>query len=119
MRSNPAIAPDDFDTLIDRHKSQPVSYDVFGEAFNVLLETMANTVKAVKRRSDALEARVMQLEQQPPSPHYAGTYEQGKAYARGALATRSGALWLALEHTTHTPGRSDQWKLIVKSGEAR
>ena len=119
MRSNPETSPDDFDALIGRHKSQPVSYEVFGEAFNVLLGTIANTVKAVKKRPDALEARVKQLERQPPSPHYAGTYEQEKAYNCGALVTRSGGLWLALQDTTQMPGRSDKWKLIVKSGEAR
>ena len=58
------------------------------------------------------------LEQQPPSPHYAGTFEQGKSYTRGSLATKAGGLWLALQTTTQIPGRSDQWKLIVKSGEA-
>jgi hypothetical protein len=67
-------------------------------------------VVPILRRLDALE-------QQPPSPRYAGTYEQQKRYGRGALVTRSGGLWLAIEDTTETPGRSDRWKLIVKSGE--
>ena len=60
--------------------------------------------------------RLDDIEQQPPSPHYVGTFEQGKAYARGSLTTRSGGLWLALENTTQVPGRSDQWRLVVKSG---
>jgi hypothetical protein len=109
----------DFDALIEQNKSKSVTYGVFGEAFNVLLETMTDAIKTVKGRSAALEARVAQLEQQPPSPHYQGVFQEEKAYARGSLVTKAGGLWLALEHTTHTPGRSDQWKLIVKSGEAR
>ena len=60
--------------------------------------------------------RLDALEQQPPRPRYEGIYEQGKTYARGSLATKSGGLWLALEHTTQVPGRSDQWRLVVKSG---
>ena len=122
MRSDPATSLDDFDTLIERHKSKPVTYDCFGAAVNVLLETMTDAIKTVKTRSDVaiagLEARVAQLELQPPSPHYEGICEQGKMYARGSLTTKAGGLWLALQTTTQVPGGSDQWKLIVKSGEA-
>ena len=68
------------------------------------------------RQVSALQARIEQLEQQPPSPHYAGTFEWGKSYTRGSLTTRSGGLWLALENTTQVPGRSDHWRLVVESG---
>jgi hypothetical protein len=63
--------------------------------------------------------RLDAIEQQPPSPHYQGVFQEEKAYPRGSLVTKAGGLWLALDNTTQTPGRSDQWKLIVKSGEAR
>jgi hypothetical protein len=118
VRSNPAPSPDDFDTLIERHKSQPVSYGVFGEAFNVLLDTMTDAMKTEKGRSAALEARVAQLEQQPPSPHYQGVFQEEKTYSRGSMVTKGGGLWLALEDTTRVPGRSADWRLVVKSGEA-
>ena len=51
MRSDPTTSPDDFDALIERHRSQSVSYAVFWEAFNVLLETMTD---AIKNREGAL-----------------------------------------------------------------
>ena len=64
-------------------------------------------------------ARLNALERQPPSPHYEGVFQDGKSYARGSLTTKSGGLWLAtVEGTTEVPGRSDEWKLVVKSGEA-
>jgi hypothetical protein len=88
------------------------SIDSFAEAVVwFVTEQFQQQLAPLLRRLDALERH-------PPSPHYAGTYEQGKTYARGSLTTRSGGLWLALEHTTQLPGQSDQWKLIVKSGEA-
>jgi hypothetical protein len=62
--------------------------------------------------------RLDDIEQQPPSPHYAGTFTPEKSYASGSLVTKAGGLWLALQTTTQVPGRSDQWKLVVKSGEA-
>jgi hypothetical protein len=119
VKTNATTSPDDFDALIERHRSQSVNYAVFGAAFNVLLETITDAIKTVKGRSAALEARVRQLEEQPPSPHYHGVFQEGKTYSRGSLTTQSGGLWLALDKTTQRPGRSDQWKLIVKSGEAR
>jgi hypothetical protein len=96
-----------------------VSYAVFGKAFNVLLETMTDAVKTVKGRSAALEARVTQIEQQPPSPHYQGVFQEGKTYSRGSMVTKAGGLWLALEDTMEIPGRSERWRLVVKSGEAQ
>ena len=76
-------------------------------------------VTFVKQQLTPILTRLDALEQQSPSPRYEGTFQDGKAYARGSLTTQSGGLWLALDNTTQRPGRSDQWKLIVKSGEAR
>ena len=66
----------------------------------------------------ALQARIVQLEQQPPSPHYKGVFQEEKTYSRGSMVTKAGGLWLALENTTQVPGRSADWRLVVKSGEA-
>ena len=51
--------------------------------------------KTVKGRSAALEARVTQIEQQPPGPHYQGVFQEGKTYSRGSRVTKAGGLWLA------------------------
>jgi hypothetical protein len=121
VRSNPATSPDDFDTLIERHKSQSVSYGVFGEAFNVLLETMANAIKTVKGRSDtamtALEARVAELEARP-TLDYKGIWDSETVYRRGDCVTRSGSVWHCERDRTRgiLPGVGDGWRLAVKRG---
>ena len=90
----------------------PESVDSIAEAVVWFVkEQFQQQLGPLLRRLDALE-------QQPPSPHYQGVFQDEKAYARGSLVTRAVGLWLALEGTTNVPGRSDEWKLIVKSGEA-
>ncbi|HEY0876470.1 MAG TPA: hypothetical protein VGD94_23555 [Vicinamibacterales bacterium] len=83
--------------------------------------TFAFVKKALAPRDErltALEQRVQQLEQRP-AVAYSGTYDATKAYHEGALVTRNGGLWLAtMASTGETPGRSDAWRLVVKSGHA-
>jgi hypothetical protein len=90
----------------------PESVDSIAEAVVWFVkEQFQQQLSPLLRRLDALE-------QQPPSPHYQGVFQEEKTYSRGSMVTKAGGLWLALEDTRHVPGRSDQWKLIVKSGEA-
>jgi hypothetical protein len=95
VRSDPATLPD-FDTLTERNKLRSVTYGVFGEAFNVLLETMANAIKTVKGRSDmaltALEARAAELEARPPGVAYKGVWDSSEVYQRGHFVTRAGSI---------------------------
>ena len=117
----PAAASSDdesLDEFIHRRKDKPVTFSALGAVVNTIFDLLVEMKDNRNRQVSALEARTKRLEQQPPSPHYAGTYEQDKAYGRGALVTRSGGLWLALEDTTETPSRSERWKLVVKSGES-
>jgi hypothetical protein len=88
-----------------------LSDQAIDEIAHAVVEFVGEVVVPIYKRLD-------RLEQQPPSPHYAGTYDQAKRYSRGALVTRSGGLWLATIDTLETPGRSEHWRLVVKSGEA-
>lgn len=92
----------------------------------------------IKRAQEPLIARIDELEGRPgaqrsgakrlddqregvtPGVSYAGTFDVGKAYARGDLITRGGGLWLALNDSQpgDVPGSSPHYKLIVKSGGA-
>jgi hypothetical protein len=121
VTSDPAVQPD-FDTLIGRHKSQSVTYGVFGEAFNVLLETMANNIKTVKTRCDAamtaLEARVAELEARP-SLDYKGIWNASSLYRRDDCVTHSGSIWCC--ERDHNCGivpveAGDGWRLACKKG---
>jgi hypothetical protein len=100
-----------------------VTYGVLGEAFNVLLETMTETVKAAKARSDAaitaLETRVAELEAQPPGVAYKGIWDGSEVYQRGYFVTRAGSMWhCERDHNRGLiPGVGDGWKLAVKHGK--
>ena len=124
VRSDPVAEPD-FNTLIERHKSEPVTYAVFGEAFNVLLDVIAEPMKAVKRRferSDAaiatLEARVAKLEARPTGVAYKGVWDSSEVYQRGQFVTRAGSIWhCERDHNRGIlPGAGDGWRLAVKKG---
>jgi hypothetical protein len=72
-----------------------------------------------KNRFEALEKRLEELEQRPPTPEYCGTHQPGQKYHRGSLVTKGGGLWLAVDDTLLEPGRHpSSWRLIVKSGGA-
>jgi hypothetical protein len=110
--ANVGVEAEDWKDIIERLKDQPVLYGTFGAAIDILFDL-------IKTNRDRLEARIRQLENRPPSPEYKGVHQAGTAYARGDLTTRSGGLWLAIENTVEVPGRSEQWRLIVKSGEVQ
>jgi hypothetical protein len=88
----PAPAPTPPATAPTRRRWTAADCDLIAEA----------VVDLIKTAVGPLVQRIVQLEQQPPSPRYEGIFEQGKAYARGSLVTRSGGLWLAVDHTTRS-----------------
>lgn len=50
---------------------------------------------------------------------YAGVWEQGPTYYRGAMTTDHGTLWhCEAESTTARPGSSSDWRLMVKNQRA-
>ena len=92
---------------------------MFGKAFQCAARDhdrcRQNREGALRRTRGARHA----IEQQPPGPHYQGVFQEGKTYSRGSMVTKAGGLWLALEDTMEIPGRSERWRLVVKSGEAQ
>jgi hypothetical protein len=50
---------------------------------------------------------------------FMGVHEPGRRYSRGVLVVRNGSLWHCNGDTSETPGRSGDWQLAVKQGEAR
>jgi hypothetical protein len=122
VSATPATSPDDFDILIEKHRSKSVTYAVFGETFNVLLASIGNAVKAVTTRSDtaiaALEARVAELESRPTGVAYKGVWDASEVYERGHFVTRAGSIWhCERDHNRGIlPGAGDGWRLAVKKG---
>jgi hypothetical protein len=64
-----------------------------------------------------LAARIAALEQRP-ALKYAGVFGGGNVYEEGMLATDRGSLWLSVTRTSARPGDNQDWRLIVKRGEA-
>ncbi|MEO7891224.1 MAG: hypothetical protein ABIW19_14595 [Vicinamibacterales bacterium] len=81
-----------------------------------LLATYRVRVQEERVRVGELEARIKQLEVRP-AVKYCGIHVEGGAYSEGNLATRTGALWLATQATSGTPGHpASGWRLVVKGG---
>lgn len=68
----------------------------------------------VKRRMAPLETRLAELEAFPFE--YVGTHELQKFYAKNAVVTDAGSLWIALCSTEQRPGHGNDWQLCVKRG---
>jgi hypothetical protein len=51
---------------------------------------------------------------------YAGVWDEGTDYVRGAMVTHGGSAWVALTPAEKglRPGKAPVWRLAVKSGEA-
>lgn len=69
---------------------------------------------AVRPELEALRNRVKELEASPII--YLGTHEGGRMYAKNAVVTHDGSMWIALRNTQQTPGPGDGWQLCVKRG---
>jgi hypothetical protein len=66
-----------------------------------------------QKQIDALEARIVAVE----AREYQGTWDASKAYAKGAMVSRSGGTWHSNVHNNRSvPGRSDDWTLACKAG---
>ena len=80
---------------------------------------MKEVLKARDLRLAALEARTAALETKSAAGvQWAGTFEQGKAYAAGSLSTCAGSLWLAKADTAMRPGSDPTaWVLVCKRGD--
>ena len=91
-----------------------VTHAELGEVLTHLTRIFENHETALR----AHKARLDAVESSPPAPVWCGVHEPGKSYARGALVTRQGALWLARSATRpdEVPGVGPSpWVLICKS----
>ncbi len=63
-----------------------------------------------------LITRITEIEARPAFD-YTGTFEQGRAYRKGAGMTHGGGIWIALRDYPGTPGTPNSgWVLAVKRG---
>jgi HK97 family phage prohead protease len=77
-----------------------------GEMFLEFAQPLAERIKSLETKAvDALRFR--------------GVYEDGRAYSRNDLVQRGGTIWVALIETHATPGKSADWRMLVKSGDKR
>ena len=69
-------------------------------------------------RIKQLEARVGELEANPRLD-YRGIWSDAEKYKRGDLVTDASAVWFCCEATSARPGKSADWRLMLKSGGGR
>lgn len=83
---------------------------------------MRAVAKTIRDQNDklfgAVDARLKQLEQRNLADSYRGTYDPDATYRRGETLTHDGGLWLCVHESSDRPGKSADWRLIVK-GAAR
>lgn len=71
----------------------------------------------IKTEIGELEARVKALEDGSTfADQYKGGHMVGAQHKRGDLVTHESSLWLCLAPTRERPGKSGEWRLIVKGG---
>ncbi len=83
-------------------------HDYMGKAIGPL----AADVKALRAEVAGLKATLATLETR--GLQYRGTYQRADEYRIGDAVTYGGALWIALECTRETPGKSNAWQLASK-----
>jgi phosphoenolpyruvate carboxylase len=81
-------------------------------------EHIRRMLEPYRERIKELEGRLQALEQGTLADAYRGTYDEAVTYHRGELITHAGSLWLCLHETGDRPGRSANWKMIVKGGQS-
>jgi hypothetical protein len=86
----------------------------------LVVSTIAGVRDALSARADALDARILALEQRPAAPRYVGVHEDNRTYEAGDIVTLGGSMWIAKERTfakpdEHTDG-ARTWTLCVKRG---
>ena len=73
----------------DPDRRKPASMAMLDRSMSMTLDLLSKLQRSAHERIAALEARIAELEQRPSGVEYAGVYEQGRAYTRGVLTTRS------------------------------
>lgn len=77
--------------------------------------------------SDAMERRLAPIREELKALQegevvaraYKGLYDPETEYARGNLLTEAGSLWLCVHPTKGRPGKSADWRLVIKGGPGR
>jgi hypothetical protein len=78
-------------------------------------EQDAKVFAAVMSRCDRLEERIKELEGRQLS--YEGVWREDREYGKGAMTTHAGGIWHCEQACQgDMPGRSNAWRLAVKSG---
>lgn len=73
--------------------------------------------KGLSHRIAQIESRCALLEDRS-NVRWAGTWAEGQRSHAGELLTHAGSLWVCKTDTADRPGRSENFKLVVKSGRA-
>ena len=84
----------------------PVSFSVLEAA----AEALAEKIGTLSRRLDALEGATS-----GKWITWAGRWDAGTSYARGAMTTHGGSLWIADRRTDAVPGASSDWSRMLKA----
>lgn len=79
-----------------------------------MADALVSVVRPMKSELKDLRERIEALEAHPLK--YLGTYERGQMYAKNAVVTHGGSMWIALRPTQQIPGPGDGWQLCVKHG---
>jgi hypothetical protein len=79
---------------------------------------IGSMLRSIARQFDALEARLLATEK--CLPEYHGVYRvEGPPYAKNAVVTHNGGMWIARTRTKTKPGTDATWTLCVKGGDRR
>lgn len=87
--------------------------------------TRDETIAAMQKRIDQLEARLRQVEAAPPAKPaiwFAGAWKPGTAYEVGAAVHHKGGLWLATSPAAadvqpgnfEAPDAQSRWRMVVR-----
>ena len=84
-------------------------------------EALAKVVsEAMERRLAPIREEIKALrEGDVVARAYKGLYDPDTEYARGNLLTEAGSLWLCVHPTKGRPGKSADWRLVIKGGPGR
>lgn len=84
---------------------------------NVIRESLAELREQLASRIACAESNIALL-QDRSNVRWAGTWSEHLHARAGELVTHSGSLFLCLRDSTGRPGRSEDFRLIVKAGRA-
>lgn len=87
------------------------------EALAATAESVASLTELVLSIADEVAKLKARLNDEDRHPvEYRGVFQEHVSYARNALVTHGGGLWIALLKTAARPGEAGAgWKLIVKA----